>query len=120
MKHFLFYISTNQYERTNLTLAKSILVYDDGSGQATATDHENYYKESFKGREYSALHILVLNLDAAHGVTEVLRNEYAENPLKKRIVINEQAKRASIVRHKLGEVSLPTLNADIFATLEDA
>jgi len=120
MKHFLFYVSTNQYERVNLTLAKSILVFDDGTGQGSANDHEVYYKDAFRVKEYSALHILVLNLDAANGVTEVLRNEYAENPLKKRIVINEQAKRPAVVRRKMGETVVPHFNADMFTTLEDA
>ena len=94
MKHFLFYVSNDKYERKPLQLSKQIMVQEDGSGAATAADHEAYYKDSFKRKEYSALHILVLNLDPANGVTEVVRNEYAENPLKQRIEINAAAKRA--------------------------
>jgi hypothetical protein len=36
--------------------------------------------------------MLVLRLDPANGITEVLKNEYMEGPLKQRITINPAAK----------------------------
>lgn len=96
MKQYLFYGCTNKYERGPLELLKQITVRDeDGSAQSerNAADHNEHYLRYFKAGEYSALYILVLNLNPATGTTEVIRNEYSENPLKTRVVINPAAKR---------------------------
>jgi len=92
MLQYLFYNCTDKYERRPLQLAKQVCVSDLGHNQATADDHDAYFQSCLKSGEYSALHIMVLRLDPANGITEVVRNEYAENPLKQRIVINAPAK----------------------------
>jgi len=115
MKHFLIYVCTNKYERTDLTQAKSIIV-STGGNEGNADDHMAYYKDCFQSGEYSALHILVLNLDPANGITEVLLNEYAENPLKKRIVLNEAAKSTVVKRKSATQILAENaiMNADMF------
>ena len=95
MKHYLFYGCNDKYERGPMELLKSILVRDDEgalSQEANAREHELHFKKYFERNEYSALYILVLDLDPAKGSTAVIRNEYAENPLKTRIVINAAAR----------------------------
>lgn len=95
MKHYLFYGCTDKYERGPMELLKTILVRDNDSApsqEANAREHELHFKKYFEQKEYSALYILVLDLDPANGSTSVIRNEYAENPLKTRIVINTAAR----------------------------
>lgn len=113
MKHYLFYLSNNKYERVPLSLSKHIMVGDDGTNQGSADDHENYYKSSFDCKECTAFHILVLHLDPANGITEVLRNEYFENPLKTRTIINAAAKSAAVVKKRslLDQITMPSAQA---------
>ena len=95
MKHYLFYGCNDRYERGPMELLKTILVRDNDSApsqEAHAREHELHFKKYFEQKEYSALYILVLDLDPANGSTSVIRNEYAENPLKTRIVINAAAR----------------------------
>jgi hypothetical protein len=102
MKQFLFYGCTDKYERGPLALLKQIHFYDgDFSAERNAADHNEHYLRYFKSGEYSALHILILNLNPAVGTTEVIRNEYSENPLKQRVVINPAAKRTTPVKKTL-------------------
>ena len=101
MKHYLFYGCTDRYERGPLELLKSILVRDNSNApdaELNAVQHEEHFKKYFAAKEYSCLYILVLNLDPQSGITEVIRNEYAENPLKTRIVINAAAKPATFLK----------------------
>ena len=95
MKHYLFYGCNDKYERGPMELLKNILVRDNDSApsqEVNAREHELHFKNYFEQKEYSALYILVLDLDPANGSTSVIRNEYAENPLKTRIVINAAAR----------------------------
>ena len=96
MKQYLFYSCSNKFEHGPLELLKSIHVRDDNTASGSeekAANHEKHFKEYFAIGEYSALSVLVLNLDPASGITEVIRNEYAENPLKVRTIINPAAKK---------------------------
>jgi hypothetical protein len=104
MKQYLFYACTNKYERGPLELQKQINVKDNQDAphhQANADEHERHYRAYFESKEYSALYILVLNLDPANSITEVIKNEYAENPLKVRTIINPQAKGIVIKKKSL-------------------
>lgn len=89
MRQILIYICTNKFERGPMQLGKQMIW--DQSIDKQYNDYIRHYQESFQIGEYSALHLLELNLDPANGITEVLRNEYSENPLKTRIVINPAA-----------------------------
>lgn len=59
--------------------------------------HFNAYVDKYMGKirnkTCSEVYILVMKLDPANGVTEVLRNDYVTNPLKLKIEINVAAKR---------------------------
>ena len=115
MKQYLFYACTNKYERGPLELQKQICIKDNADAphhQANADEHERHYHAYFEGKEYSSLHILVLNLDPVNGITEVIKNEYAENPLKVRTIINPNAKglAATKKRSLLDAISMPMYN----------
>jgi len=103
MKHYLFYGCTDKYERGPMELLKTVLVRDNNnapSSEANALEHERHFKNYFEQKEYSCFFMLVLNLDPANGITEVIRNEYAENPLKHRTIINAAAKATQVVRKR--------------------
>jgi hypothetical protein len=104
MKQYLFYACSNKYERGPLELQKQICVKDNQDAphhQANADEHMRHYRAYFEGKEFSVLHILVLHLDPANGITEVLTNEYAENPLKVRTIINPQAKGLAVKKKSI-------------------
>ena len=103
MKQYLFYGCTDKYERGPMELLKSICVRD-GSSEANALEHERHFRSYFEQKEYSCLYVLVFNLDPANGVTEVLRNEYAENPLKHRTVINAAARKPTTKARTLEQI----------------
>jgi hypothetical protein len=93
-----------------MELLKAITVRDNSnapSSEANALEHEKHFKHYFEQKEYSCFFMLVLNLDPANGIVEVIRNEYAENDLKKRTIINAAAKSTQVVRKKslLGSIS---------------
>lgn len=101
MKHYLFYGCTDKYTRGPLEILKSIYVRDDESApqsERQAADYNEHYLYNFAAGEYSALHVLVLNLNPTKGVTEVLRNEYSENPLRVRTEINTAAKKTALLK----------------------
>lgn len=123
MKQYLFYGCTDKYERGPMELLKAILVRDNhnaASLEANAMEHERHFKSYFETKEYSALLIMVLNLDPANGVTEVLRNEYAENELKKRTIINAAAKSTQVVRKRslLDAISIQPTFQELFPEVE--
>ena len=104
MKQYLFYACSNKYERGPLELQKQICIRDNADAmhhQQNADEHERHYRSYFAAKDYSSLHILVLNLDPANGITEVIKNEYAENPLKTRTIINPQAKVLAVKKKSL-------------------
>lgn len=92
MRQYLIYACTNKYERAPLELVKQVCVKDNGN-PSNANAHMSMYKEYFRSGEYSAIHVLVMELNAMAGTTEIVINEYAEGPLCKRIVINESARK---------------------------
>lgn len=98
MIHHIWYASSDKYERSTLEHIKSVYQIGDGS-PSSAMEHEAYFKECFNSGQYTALHQLVLRLDPANGITEVIKNEYIEGPLKQRIVINPKAK-STVVKKK--------------------
>ena len=99
MIHTIWYASSNKYERTPLECIKNVYNVEEAAIHSPSIEHEAYYKECFNSGQYTALHQLVLRLDPANGITEVLKNEYLEGPLKQRITINPQAK-ATVVKKK--------------------
>lgn len=118
MKQYLFYGCTDRYSRGPMEILKSINVRDDESApqaERNAADHNEHYLRYFAQGEYSALYVLVLNLNPATGVTEVLRNEYSENPLKVRTEINAAAKKTMATKKPFNMtdfVEFPTTTAE--------
>jgi hypothetical protein len=100
MKHYIWYASSNKYERVPMECIKNLYQSNDDTVFGPGLEHEAYYKECFNQGQYSQLHMLVLRLDPANGITEVLKNEYMEGPLKQRITINPAAKPKNPVAKK--------------------
>jgi hypothetical protein len=49
------------------------------------------YKAKFTNKKYSELHIIIMHLDPANSITDVLVNEYAQHPVKVKTIINAAA-----------------------------
>ena len=92
MYHLLVYGCGNRYEREPLGFVKQLMCNTE-AWKDSFESHINYFKDCFADNHYSALHIMVMKLEPEKGITEVVLNEYAENALKQRIVINEKAKK---------------------------
>lgn len=92
IRQYLYYTGVSVYSH-DLRLDKQI------HGSTLDTDKMNhgqsyidYYRTMMRNKDLSALLIMVIELDPANGVTNIIMNEYSENPLKKKIIINTKAR----------------------------
>ena len=93
LKQLLIYANSDLYHYGGMSLIYQ-LAHESESGDAQY--YIERYKSSFYNKKISELHIVYLLLDPLNGVTEVLLNEFAQNPLKVKTIINPKA--ATVVK----------------------
>lgn len=90
-----------------MTLNKQVCRVECDSLNLYAADYIN----SFKGKNMSCLHIIILKLDPMNDVTEVIRNEFYKHPLKKRVEINKKEGSPEKIKKKTVNDILQELHA---------
>ncbi len=85
LRQTLVYVGEDVYTH-NLRLGKQIT--ESLEDLSLSTECIAGVDRRFARKEYSAIHILQLDLDPVNGITNVVRNDYFENPLKTKIIIN--------------------------------
>jgi hypothetical protein len=74
-----------------MILLKQVMVHEDGRNESFQQSYHSNAITSFQRKELSCLHILCLEIDKEKPVN-LLKNEYMENELQKKILINPAAK----------------------------
>lgn len=98
LKQALIYTNPDLYSYGQLDLVHQRFFTSTPDAEADISYYLEKYREKFADKKYSELHILILHLDPANGVTEVLTNEYGQNPLKIKTIINAAAANAPKVK----------------------
>ena len=85
----LTYINTDLYVYGKMELvSQRCFLVDSVDSLADCKYYFEKYRTAFAQKKYSELHIMLLRLDPANGETVVEINEFSQNPLKTRTVIN--------------------------------
>lgn len=105
LKQALIYTNSDLYNYGQLDLVHQRFFTSSPDADADIGYYLEKYREKFADKKYSEIHILMLHLDPANGVTDVLINEFAQNPLKVRTIINAAAANAP----KIKKMSQPFL-----------
>ena len=109
LKQVLIYCNSDLYKHGCLDLGHQRAYTPTLDMDSELEYYINQYKNRFNKKEYSELHILTLLLDPANGETTVLVNEYSQNPLKVKTIINAVAATApkKIKKISFDEMPMP-------------
>lgn len=107
LKQVLIYGNSDLYKYGDMILTHQRAYIPNSDMDADLDYYINQYKTRFNKKQYSELHILTLLLDPANGETTVLVNEYSQNPLKVKTIINAVAANAPKKMKSVLEVAMP-------------
>ena len=107
LKQVLIYCSSELYKYGCMDLVHQRAYSPTPEMDNDLEYYVNQYKNRFNKKQYSELHILTLLLDPANGETTVLVNEYSQNPLKVKTIINAVAATASKKIKKISFDEMP-------------
>ena len=91
LKQVLIYTNSDLYKHGCLDLVHQRFFTSTPDADSDIDYYISQYRNKFTNKKYSEIHILMLHLDPANGITEVLMNEYAQHPVKVKTIINAAA-----------------------------
>lgn len=116
IRQYLYYIGSSIYSH-DLRLDKQIHGDTlDSDKMSHGQSYIDYYRTMMQNKDLSALLVMVLDIDPANGVTNIIMNEYIENPLKKKIVINAKAREGMVSKKTM---TWPPVNATTTSIFEE-
>ena len=98
------YGNTDKYSYGRLSLIMN-QTYHSYSPTGDIAAYLDSYRRKFTSKHFTQIHLMVLKLDPKNGISEILVNEYAENPLLEKTKLNAEAE--SIAKARTFKVSPP-------------